>query len=230
MDMHQAAREGDLEALRERIERGDNVDERNGVGRTPLMYACNSGRLECAQALIEAGAAVDMVDNDGRTALMIASCNGHHECAQALIDAHADLELTNRDGQNALMIACQSPPSYLTQSQCQGKIRCALAILAATASIREVVVADQAASLKLACERHQVLKVVLSTSHIIEFAPAALARASVHVSDVHSIIVDFARDMLVQLQLANLNLDGLAIVGDSSPSDVRAPIEANYSY
>ena len=96
--------------------------------------------------------------------------------------------------------------------------------------MREVVVADPTASLKLACERHQVLQVVLSTSHIIEFAPAALARASVYVSDVHSIIVDFAGDMLIRRQLANLKLDGLAIVGDSSPSDLRAPIEANYSY
>ena len=90
--------------------------------------------------------------------------------------------------------------------------------------------ADKTASLKFACDRHHVLRVVLSTRHIIEFAPAALARASVHVSDVHSTIVDFARDMLVQRQLANLELDGLAIVGDSSPSDLRAPIEANYSY
>ena len=157
-----------------------------------------------------------MVDNDGKTALMWTCDLGRHECTRALIDAQADLELTNRDGQNALMIACESPPSYLTQSQCQGKIRCALAILAATAPIREVVVADQAASLKLACERHQVLKVVLSTSHIIEFAPAALARASVHVRDVHSTIVDFAGDMLIRRQLDNLKLDGLAIVGDLS--------------
>ena len=90
--------------------------------------------------------------------------------------------------------------------------------------------ADKTASLTFACDRHHVLRVVLSTSHIIEFAPAALERASVLVSDAHSLIVDFARDMLVQRQLANLKLDGLAIDGDSSPSDLRAPIEANYSY
>ena len=212
------------------IDAGASVDIVNNDGRTALMMACVHGHHECAQALIEAGAAVDMVNNNGNTALMHACNNGHHECAQALIDAHADLELTNEDGQSALMMACESPPSSYPQRVRQGKARCALALLAATAPIREVVGADQAVSLKLACERQQLLKVVVSTSHIIEFAPAALARASVHVSDVHSIIVDFARDMLVQLQLANLNLDGLAIVGDSSPSDVRAPIEANYSY
>ena len=99
------------------------------------MWACAGGHHECARALIEAGAAVDTVNNHGNTALMLACRLGHHECAQALIDAHADLELTNRDGQNALMIACESPPSNLTQSQRQGKIRCALTIFAATAPI-----------------------------------------------------------------------------------------------
>ena len=80
---------------------------------------------------------MDMVNNDRWTALMWACYGGHHECARALTDAHADLELTNRDGQNALMKACESPPSYYSQSERHGRIRCALAILEATAPIRE---------------------------------------------------------------------------------------------
>ena len=70
MSLHDAALNGDLEALRDRIERGDDVDGRDGAGWTPLIWACFEGHHECAQALIEAGAAVDMVDNDGKTALM----------------------------------------------------------------------------------------------------------------------------------------------------------------
>ena len=62
------------------------------------------------------------------------------------------------------------------------------------------------------------------------FAASALARASAHVNDVHSIIVEFARDMLIQRQPENLGLDGLAIVGDTLTSALRAPIEAHYSY
>jgi hypothetical protein len=183
----------------------------NNNGWTALLLACGTGHHECAQALIDAGAAVDKANNYGMTALSDACDQGHHECAQALIDARANVERTDLGGQNALMVACESPDSEDAPSVGQGKAACALALLESMVPIREIVVADQAALLKGACERHQVLEVVLRTSHIIEFAPSALARASVHVSEVHSIIVDFARDMLSQRQLANLTLDGLTI-------------------
>ena len=64
MSLHDAVAIGDFTALRDRIAQGD-VDERDGRGRTPLMWACQFGHLECAEALIEAGAAVDIVDNAG---------------------------------------------------------------------------------------------------------------------------------------------------------------------
>ena len=141
--------------------------------------------------MIEAGAAVDMVDDDGWTALMRACNFGRHECAQALIDAQADLELMNRDGRNALMIACESLPSYYSQSERQGKIRCALAILAATAPIREPDSRDRAASLKLACDRLQLIEVVLAKEHAIEDVPQ-LARVRDLETDAQGIIVSFA--------------------------------------
>ena len=198
-------------------------------GGTALMYACYEGHHECAQAMIDAGAAVDIVNNNGWTALMWACASGHHECALALMDAGATVDKVSNNGSTALMLACQTRPNS-SSSYCVNKAACALALLESMLPIREVVVADQAASLKFACERHQVLQVVLSTRHIMTFAPAALARASAHVSDVHSIIVDFARDMLIQRQPENLGLDGLAIVGDTLTSALRAPIEAHYSY
>ena len=147
-----------------------------------------------------------------------------------MIDAGAAADNLNNYGMTALVYACETPTYSLSSSLPSGKAACALALLESIVPIREVVVADQTASLKFACERHQVLDLVLSTSHVIQFAPAALVRASVHVSDVHSIIVDFASDMLIQRQLASLKLDGLAIVGDSSTCALRAPIEAEYSY
>ena len=63
MTLCDAAEYGHLEALRDGIARGDDVDGRDAVGRTPLMFACDSGHHECAQALIDAGAALDGVNN-----------------------------------------------------------------------------------------------------------------------------------------------------------------------
>ena len=140
---------------------------------------------------------MDKVDNDGFSALMEACSSDHHECAQALIDAQADLELTNRDGQNALMIACASPPSYFTQSKRLDKIRCALALLAATTPIREADFSDRAALLKLACERLQLIEVALAMKHAIEDAPP-LANVGAPKTDAQGIVVHFARDMLAR--------------------------------
>ena len=126
---------------------------------------------------------------------MVACILGHHECAQGLIDAHADLELTNRDGQNALMIACKSPHSWYSESMRQDRIRCALAILAATAPIREPDSRDRAASLSFACGRLQLIEVVLAMKHAIEDAPP-LANAGALKTDAQDIVVTFASDWL----------------------------------
>jgi hypothetical protein len=107
--VHCAAWDGDLEALRDRIAQGDDIDGGDGYGWTPLIRACFAGHLECAQALIDAGAAVDVVSNVGYTALTCACFWGHHVCAQALIDAGAAVDQKDDDGETALMRAVECP-------------------------------------------------------------------------------------------------------------------------
>ena len=189
---------GHLECVQALMDAGAAVDMVTNYGLTALFLACESGHHEGAQALMDAGAVVDMVDNYGWTALMQACSKGRHECARALIDARADLELKNRDGQNALMIACESLPSYYPQSLRQGKIRCALAILAAMAPIEVDHFPDQAASLKFACERLQLIEAVLasteSTHVIVDASPLARVRALQ--TDAQDIVVICSRDIL----------------------------------
>ena len=97
------------------------------------------------------------------------------------------------------MLACESPPSHFTQSQRQGRVKCALAILAATAPIREADFPDGAASLKLAGERLQQIEVVLglASTHAIEDAPL-LASVNALKTDAQGIFVTFAGDMLAR--------------------------------
>ncbi len=182
------------------IAAGAAVDVVDDHVLTALKLACISGHHECARALIEAGAAVDKVCNRGKTALMYACFWGHHECARALIDAQADLELTNRDGQNALIVACESPPWYSSQSPCRGRIRCALALLEATAPIRAADFQDRAALLQFACGRLQLIEVVLAMKHAIENAPP-LANVGALKTDAQGIVANFARDMLATAKL-----------------------------
>ena len=190
--------EGHHECAQALINAGAAVDMVDNIGNTALIMACINDHHECARALIGAGAAVDMVDNNGKTALMRACDLGRHECAQALIDAHADLELTNRDGQNALMIACESPPSNYSESLRQGKIRCAVSLLAATAPVEVADFPDQAASLKFTCERLQLIEAVLasteSTHVIVDASPLARVRALQ--TDAQDIVVICSRDIL----------------------------------
>ena len=49
---------GNLEAVRQEIARGADVNERDGMGASPLHDAAWSGRLEIAAFLIEHGADV----------------------------------------------------------------------------------------------------------------------------------------------------------------------------
>ena len=88
----------------------------------------------------------------------------------------------------------------------QGKIRCALAILAATAPIREPDSRDRAASLKFACGRLQLIEVVLAMKHAIEDAPP-LANAGALKSDAQDIVVSFAGEMLTIAKLQSLAVD-----------------------
>ena len=192
-----ACASGHHECAQALLNAGAAVDRVDNVGETALMRVCFSGHHECAQALLNAGAAVDRVINGGETALMFACYWGHHECTQTLIDAQANLELTNRDGKNALMTACESPPTHLSLSQRHGRIRCALALLEATAPIQETDIPNRAASLKLAGERLQQIEVVLASTHVIEDAPP-LASVNALKSDAQGIFVTFAGEMLAR--------------------------------
>ena len=84
--------------------------------------------------------------------------------------------------------------TFQLPSHRQGRIRCALALLEATAPIREPDSRDRAASLKFAGERLQQIEVALASTHVIEDAPL-LARANALQTDAQGIIVSFAGDV-----------------------------------
>lgn len=101
--LHEAALEGDLEAVRRLMEAGANLNEREPLGgSSPLITAATFGRTEVAKALIAAGADVDQQNNDGSTALLTAALFCRTEIVAALLDAGADKSIRNYNGSTAL--------------------------------------------------------------------------------------------------------------------------------
>ena len=58
--LHDACRDGDTERVRQLLDEGAAVDEKDELGRTALMLAISMGHTEVVQLLLDKGAAVDL--------------------------------------------------------------------------------------------------------------------------------------------------------------------------
>ncbi len=101
--LHEAAWSGDVEAVRELIESGADLNVREPAGgSSPLITAATFGQAEVARLLIEAGADLDQQNNEGSTALIAAAFFAREEIVAALLDAGADKSIRNNAGSTAL--------------------------------------------------------------------------------------------------------------------------------
>jgi hypothetical protein len=94
--IHLAALQGNVAAIRQHIEAGSDLNEKDAYGSTPLIIAATFGKTEVARALIEAGADLNITNNDGGTALHAAAFLCRPEIVKALLENGADKDL--RDG------------------------------------------------------------------------------------------------------------------------------------
>ncbi|MEO0332674.1 MAG: ankyrin repeat domain-containing protein [Bacteroidota bacterium] len=102
IDIHTAVISGNLEAVKQHIEVGTDLNEKEQFsGSTPLISAATFGKTEIAQALIDAGTDLSAKNNDGSTALHSAAFFGRVEIVQMLIDAQADKTIRNNFGATA---------------------------------------------------------------------------------------------------------------------------------
>jgi ankyrin repeat protein len=102
MDIFTAALFGDLKSVRQHIQAGTDLDEKDAYGSTPLIIAATFGKTEVAKALIEAGADVNVTNNDGATALHSAAFLCRTEIVVALLNNGADKNIKNNYGSTAL--------------------------------------------------------------------------------------------------------------------------------
>ncbi len=99
VDIHTAVVTDNLEALKQHIAAGTNINEKDPFGgSSPLISAALFGKTEAAKILIDAGADVNFINNDGSTALHTSAFFCRPEIVKMLLDKHADKTIRNKYG------------------------------------------------------------------------------------------------------------------------------------
>ena len=83
-NIHDAAFWGNIEAVKQHLAEGADVNAKGEKGETPLHGAAFTGRMEVVELLIENGADVNAKDEDGGTPLLYATLSGHKQSAYLL--------------------------------------------------------------------------------------------------------------------------------------------------
>ena len=89
ISIHQAAKDGNIEAVKQDLADGTDVNAKDDKGRTPLHDAAEGGHKEIAELFIAAGA--DVKNNLGGTPLHEAAASGHKEIVELLVTKGADV-------------------------------------------------------------------------------------------------------------------------------------------
>lgn len=105
--LRDAASRGDVEAVREALDAGADLEARDGQGCTALLLATHGNNVDAARELIEAGADVNAKDAMQDSAYLYAGARGLDEILALTLAHGADLHSTNRYGGTALIPAAE---------------------------------------------------------------------------------------------------------------------------
>ena len=100
-----AAKEGDVEAVKDLLHRGAEVDAKSSKGKTALHYAAANGRLDVVNLLISSGADLNARDRDWHTPLMLSAIYGCNHTVQSLLNNGADPNAKTLAGTTAMAYA-----------------------------------------------------------------------------------------------------------------------------
>ncbi len=104
-DLFTAVRKNDTTAIQTFLDAGNDINEYDIKGFTPLILAVYLGHFEASEFLLRHGALTDLKDYSGNTALMGATFQGHYSLCELLLMYHANPNTLNLNNANALFFA-----------------------------------------------------------------------------------------------------------------------------
>ena len=104
ISIHDAAYDGNIEAVKQYFAAGTDLNAKNKYGLAPLHYAANK---EIAELLIAEDANVNAKDDNGSTPLHGVAVGGSKEIAELLIAKGADVNAKQKAGDTPLDLAIQ---------------------------------------------------------------------------------------------------------------------------
>jgi len=105
ISINQAIFDGNIEAVKQHLAAGTDVNAKDDNGWTPLHFAVYYGHKEIVELLITKGAEVNAKDNNGWTPLHLAAENGRKQVAELLIANGADVNAKDNNGWTPLHLA-----------------------------------------------------------------------------------------------------------------------------
>ncbi len=106
-DLWQAARQGNIELIREALDNGADISCKLNKGQikqlchdncSPLLVASSHGHSLAVEYLLLRGSSIEETNKLDSNGLHLASCQGHHDVLAVLLDYGADVNRVNVNG------------------------------------------------------------------------------------------------------------------------------------
>lgn len=124
LTLHEAAKNGDLKAVQEYLERKKPLDSQDHRGITPLGYAIGANRIAVVKLLLDNRANPFAVDASGNSGLHYAAGYGRKELVEYLLKVGASVQQSNAQGQTPLAVATMNKQAAAIEVL---KVHCATA-------------------------------------------------------------------------------------------------------